>query len=157
MTVGLLVVEDTPASEDIRALIDANVRDNYETSPADSVHVFDAAALGSPYVTLWSARDAATRTLLGIGAIARLTATSVELKSMRTVEEARGRGVASQIVRTIRDVCRERGIEVIFLETGVEDFFAPARAMYAKLGFVECGPFGDYVEDSNTVFMTLRV
>ncbi len=32
--------------------------------------------------------------------------------------------------------------------------FAPARALYARFGFVECEPFADYVEDPYSVFMT---
>ena len=34
-------------------------------------------------------------------------------------------------------------------------YFLPARALYARHGFVECGPFGDYREDPNSVFMTV--
>ena len=33
--------------------------------------------------------------------------------------------------------------------------FAAARALYARCGFIETGPFGDYVPDPNSVFMTL--
>ena len=29
-----------------------------------------------------------------------------------------------------------------------------ARALYASRGFTECGPFGTYVLDPNSVFMT---
>jgi putative acetyltransferase len=32
--------------------------------------------------------------------------------------------------------------------------FEPARKLYASFGFELCGPFGKYVEDPNTVFMT---
>jgi putative acetyltransferase len=35
------------------------------------------------------------------------------------------------------------------------DAFAPARGLYAHFGFVGTGPFGDYVLDPNSVFMTL--
>ncbi|RYJ07213.1 MAG: GNAT family N-acetyltransferase, partial [Actinomycetales bacterium] len=41
------------------------------------------------------------------------------------------------------------------LETGSQDYFAPARRLYARHGFVECGPFGDYVVDPSSVFMSL--
>jgi putative acetyltransferase len=33
-------------------------------------------------------------------------------------------------------------------------FFAPARALYTKAGFVPCAPFGGYVDDRHSVFMT---
>ena len=32
--------------------------------------------------------------------------------------------------------------------------FAAARALYKRYGFSYCEPFGDYVEDPNSVFMT---
>ena len=50
-----------------------------------------------------------------------------------------------------------RGYRRVSLETGSQDFFRPARTLYAKYGFVECGPFGDYVLDPNSVFMTLEL
>jgi len=31
----------------------------------------------------------------------------------------------------------------------------PRAGLYAAEGFVECGPFGDYVDDPFSVFMTL--
>ena len=42
----------------------------------------------------------------------------------------------------------------ISLETGSMAFFSPARLLYAKAGFVLCPPFGSYIEDPNSVFMT---
>jgi len=34
-------------------------------------------------------------------------------------------------------------------------YFAPARALYERFGFVYCEPFGDYIPDPNSMFMTL--
>jgi len=34
--------------------------------------------------------------------------------------------------------------------------FEPARQLYARAGFTVCGPFGDYTDDPNSVFMTRR-
>ncbi|HYR83505.1 MAG TPA: GNAT family N-acetyltransferase, partial [Terriglobia bacterium] len=31
--------------------------------------------------------------------------------------------------------------------------FAPAHNLYTKFGFKTCGPFADYVEDPNSLFM----
>ena len=50
---------------------------------------------------------------------------------------------------------RRRGFARVSLETGSMDEFAPARNLYAGAGFVECGPYGPYREDPNSVFMTL--
>ena len=35
--------------------------------------------------------------------------------------------------------------------------FEPARRLYAVCGFSYCEPFGDYVNDPNSVFMTLEL
>jgi putative acetyltransferase len=43
------------------------------------------------------------------------------------------------------------------LETGSMAAFAPARALYSRFGFVTCGPFGDYILDPNSVFMTFEL
>ena len=45
----------------------------------------------------------------------------------------------------------------VSLETGTPDFFAPARRLYARHGFSECGPFGTYRPDPASTFMTLRL
>jgi putative acetyltransferase len=65
--------------------------------------------------------------------------------------------VASRILTTVIAECRNRGIRELNLETGSQDFFAPARALYAKHGFVERGPFADYVEDPGSVYLTLAL
>ena len=52
---------------------------------------------------------------------------------------------------------RETGLSRLSLETGSWPFFDPARELYRRHGFVECPPFGDYVLDSNSVFMTLEI
>ena len=49
---------------------------------------------------------------------------------------------------------RRRGYRRLSLETGSQPEFAPARALYARFGFVECGPFGDYRLDPCSTFMT---
>jgi len=54
----------------------------------------------------------------------------------------------------IEDAAR-RGIRRLSLETGSDDFFIPARTLYARAGFVECAAFGRYLPDPNSTFMTL--
>lgn len=78
-----------------------------------------------------------------------------EIKSMRTTASARGRGVATLILRHILDDARARDLERVYLETGTEDYFAPARRLYARNGFTECPPFAGYTLDPNSVFMEL--
>ncbi len=74
---------------------------------------------------------------------------------MHTAEQHRGRGVARLLVKYILRTARDRGYARLSLETGSMEAFAPARALYARFGFVETGPFGDYAEDPFSAFMTL--
>ena len=54
-------------------------------------------------------------------------------------------------------VARDRGLRRVSLETGSMDAFAPARALYARAGFLPCKPFGDYQPSTNSTFMTLEL
>jgi putative acetyltransferase len=128
------------------------IRARAETAPG-SAHALDLIALQSPDISFWTVwkNDA----LVGIGALKRLSSDHGEIKSMHTAEAARGRGVASAMLRHIIDAARANGIRRLSLETGSWDYFRPARALYARYGFVECAPFGDYSPDPNSVFMSL--
>jgi putative acetyltransferase len=47
------------------------------------------------------------------------------------------------------------GLSRLSLETGSWPYFSAAREFYGRHGFVECPPFGSYLPDPNSVFMTL--
>jgi putative acetyltransferase len=93
--------------------------------------------------------------LLGCGALKRLSAEHGEVKSMHTVESERRNGIGSAMLRHIIATARAETMSRLSLETGSWGYFRPARALYRKHGFVECAPFGDYVPDPNSIFMTL--
>ena len=67
---------------------------------------------------------------------------------MRTDPQLRGRGIGRTILAFLIDDARSRGIRRLSLETGADDFFAPARRMYARA-------FGRYAPDPLSTFMTL--
>jgi len=123
-----------------------------------SGHALDTSALRADGVTFWSAWEDDTRaTLVAIGALTMLTPDHGEVKSMHVAEGQRGRGYGAEMLRHIVAAARARGMARLSLETGSWPYFVPARAMYARHGFVECGPFGDYRPDPNSVFMTLAL
>ena len=122
------------------------------TAPG-SAHALEIAGLQSPDITFWTAWD--RDTLLAVGALKRLAEDHGEVKSMHTALSARRKGIGSAMLRHIIACARSRGISRLSLETGSWDYFQPAIALYRKHGFVECQPFDDYVEDPNSVFMTL--
>lgn len=120
-----------------------------------SAHALDLAAFRDPSITLWTAWEGDN--LLGVGAMKQLNGTEGELKSFHTVEAARGRGIAGKLVDEIVSFARSKGLTRLSLETGSWPYFTAARAFYSSKGFVECGPFNDYVEDENSVFMTREI
>jgi putative acetyltransferase len=128
------------------------LRARAETAPG-SAHALDLSGLRSPDVTFWCAWEGDA--LAGVGALKRLSADHGEVKSMHTAETMRRKGVGAAILRHILAWAQSRGMSRLSLETGSWPYFAPARALYARHGFVECPAFGDYRPDPNSVFMTL--
>jgi len=77
------------------------------------------------------------------------------VKSMHTLSAARRRGFAGKMLRHIIDAARARKMSRLSLETGSSAYFQPAVALYQAHGFVLCDPFEGYVEDPNSLFLTL--
>jgi len=66
-------------------------------------------------------------------------------------------GIGALLLDHLIEEGRNRGYKVFFFETGAMEFFIPARRLYEKFAFEYCGPFGDYREDPNSVFMKKRL
>lgn len=139
----------------VHALLQEHLLSMHELSPPESVHALDLARLRQPEITFWTAWEG--QVLVGCGALKELDRAHGEVKSMRTPNAHRRQGVGRAILRHIIEVARSRSYERLSLETGSMEAFAPARRLYASFGFTRCGPFGEYVEDPHSVFMTLRL
>jgi len=136
----------------IVALLQAHLQNLAVLSPPESMHALDIDALRKPEITFWSVWDG--EELAGCGALKELDAQHAEIKSMRTALAHLRKGVASRLLQHIVDEARRRNYRRLSLETGAGDAFVPARTLYAKFGFKPCGPFAEYVDDPNSVFMT---
>lgn len=134
------------------ALLQEHLDWMHRISPPESVHALDLDALRRPDISFWTLWDG--EALAGCGALRELAQGQGEVKSMRTAQTHLRRGVAARMLEHILAEARRRGYARLSLETGSMDYFAPARALYARAGFSPCGPFGDYVDDPNSVFMT---
>lgn len=141
--------------ERVQRLLADHLADMHATSPPESVHALDLDALRGPGLAFWSAWDG--EVALGCAALKTLDGDDVELKSMRTDAAARGRGVASALLGHVVGQARARGAARMLLETGAEDFFAPARRLYERNGFVERGPFASYTDDPLSRYYELRL
>jgi len=146
---------DDLSRPEIHALLNEHLQSMYELSPPESVHALDLEHLRRPGITFWSAWDGSV--LLGCGALKELDPKHGEIKSMRTPNTLRRRGAGRAILAHIIAVARSRAYERLSLETGSMQAFKPAQRLYESFGFTYCGPFGEYVEDPNSVFMSLRL
>ena len=125
-----------------------------QTAP-ESAHALDLSGLRAPDIQFWSAWEGDHVT--GVGALKRLSGCHGEVKSMHTAAAHRRKGVASAMLRHIIAAAQHMGLSRLSLETGSWAYFDPARELYRRHGFVECPPFGCYVPDPNSVFMTLAL
>jgi putative acetyltransferase len=139
----------------VHALLEEHLRNMYEVSPPESVHALDLDKLRHPSISFWSAWEGDL--LVGCGALKQLNPRHGEIKSMRTPAALRRRGAGRAMLAHIIAVARARAYERLSLETGSQDAFQPAQALYESFGFARCGPFEGYAEDPYSVFMTLRL
>jgi putative acetyltransferase len=150
---GTIAVDD-PRRADVRALIARHLAFSREQTPIADVHALDLEALVEPDVTFFSCRGD-DGTLLAVGALRMLDAGHAELKSMHTVEAARGHGMGRAMVDHLVDVARSRGVARVSLETGTGPAFAAAQRLYERAGFRPCEAFGTYVNGPHNQCMTL--
>jgi putative acetyltransferase len=149
----MVVVEvDDPRAEDVRALLETHLAFSLSTTPAQYSFALGVDQLVDPLVTFFSAR--AGGELLGVAALKHIDRDHVELKSMHTRQERRRQGVGERLAGALLAAAASRGYRRVSLETGSTPEFAPARALYSKLGFQLCGPFGDYQPSPYNTFMT---
>lgn len=150
---ALRIENDDPAHADVTALLQTHAAFALEESPPDTCHFLDVAGLKTPDITFWSARKDGA--LLGVVALKTLSGTDGEVKSMHVAEAARGQGAARALMEHLIAQARQQGLQKMWLETGNTKGFQAALALYAKLGFTQCPPFGGYQETDFNVFMAL--
>ena len=146
---------DDVSRPQVLELLEEHLRNMYELSPPEKVFAFDASKLRAPGISFWTIWDG--ETLLGCAALKELSPSQGEIKSMRTPVSMRGRGAGRALLAHILNVARSRHYEALFLETGIHPAFCAAQTLYRSVGFQPCGPFGQYRENANSVFMSMRL
>lgn len=151
----LLLARESPMSRDLDLLFDRHRRDMQADTPPESIHMLPRAALDQPGIDFFVLRERGRP--CAMGAIRRIGPDHGELKSMHVLDEDRGRGLSVVLLDGLIAHARAAGLARLSLETGIQPTFAAARGLYARAGFRECPPFGDYGPDPNSVFMTLTL
>jgi putative acetyltransferase len=143
---------DDLTGEATLALVAAHLSGMRAASPPESVHALDIDGLRRAHISFWSAW--VDDELAGIAALSRLDDERGEIKSMRVADAFLGRGIGRALLRHVIAVARERGMRSLWLETGAQDDFLPARRLYESEGFSPCPPFAGYADDPLSVFFT---
>jgi len=146
---------DNLKGPEVAALLAEHLRWMRSVSPPESTHALDLEELRRPEITFWCVWDG--EELAGCGALKKLSPAHGEIKSMRTAENYLRRGIAAMLLQHIIREARRRGYRRLSLETGSMAYFEPARRLYANAGFKLCPPFANYMEDPNSVFMSMEL
>ena len=149
------IKRDDLTGPEIQELLREHLVNMAEHSPPESIHALSLEELRQPNITFWSVWHGGE--LLGCGALKELDPQHGEIKSMRTASAHRRKGVAARLLEYILGEAKRRKYKRVSLETGSMDAFIPAHRLYANFGFKECGPFADYAEDPNSLFMTIEL
>jgi putative acetyltransferase len=146
---------DDLSRPEVTEILKEHLTSMFVHSPPESVPALPIEGLRSSDITFWSVWE--NGELLGCGALKELDPQHGEIKSMRTASAHLRKGVARAVVHHVIAEAKRRGYRRLSLETGSMIAFKPARQLYAACGFTYCEPFGDYVNDSNSVFMTMEL
>lgn len=135
---------------DVKSLLDFHFAQMRGNSPSGACHVLPSDGLSAPDISVWTVRE--NGELLGVGALKALSGDHAEIKSMRTVPAALGRGVGTAMLGHLLNEAGKRGHRRVSLETGSTEPFAAALRLYERRGFVPCEPFGGYPDTPFTRF-----
>ena len=145
----MIIVEETnPHDPEATALLRQSHTLMQSLFPPEDNYYLDIDQLTAPNIHFYTAREGDTR--LGTGAL-MIKPGYGEVKSMFVSEAARGKGVGAALLRQIEDTAHAADLPVLKLETG--NVLHAAHRLYARHGFVPCGPFGDYVDAKSSIFM----
>ncbi len=151
----LTLTRESPLADDLGLLFQRHHDHCHIDTPPESIHMMDRAGLAASDIAFYVLRDAGQP--LAMGAVKVIEPGHGEIKSMHVLDEARGRGLARGMVDYLIAEAERMGLSRLSLETGAQDSFAAARALYRAAGFVDCAPFIGYREDPMSVFMSRAV
>jgi putative acetyltransferase len=142
-------------SKELVDLVSLHKKQMLALSPPGSSHALSLDGLKKPNIMVWSQFD--DKELIGCGALKVISSELGEIKAMHTVEKRRGEGHGKKMLTHIINEAKKIGLKRLSLETGAQPGFFGARRLYESFGFSYGGPFGDYLEDANSVFMNLDI
>lgn len=149
MEKGQLFSLESPDQPEIVALIEE--LDAYQTPlyPTESYYGVDISALSATNV-LFAVGRSSDGAAAACGALL-VNPTYGELKRMFTKPAFRGKGFAGGLLAILEKEARQRRCFHLMLETGYLQ--REAISFYESHGYRRRGPFGEYEDDPNSLFM----
>ena len=148
-------IESNFEDPEVNQLLKKHFVELRSVSPKGSTHVLDIEGLQNKSIKFWSIYE--NHKLIGCGALKFLDSNHGEFKSIRVADSFRKKGYGKKVISVLFEKSKELGINKISVETGSGEFFLPARRLFKEFGFEECEPFGHYVNDSNSCYMSLEI
>ena len=148
-------IESNFEDPEVNQLLKKHFVELRSVSPKGSTHVLDIEGLQNKSIKFWSIYE--NDELIGCGALKFLDSNHGEFKSIRVADSFRKKGYGKKVISVLFEKSKELGINKISVETGSGEFFLPARRLFKEFGFEECEPFGHYVNDSNSCYMSLEI
>tara|TARA_S200000501_G_scaffold251115_1_gene235345 strand:- start:22 stop:477 length:456 start_codon:yes stop_codon:yes gene_type:complete len=148
-------IESNFEDPEVNQLLKKHFVELRSVSPKGSTHVLDIEGLQNKSIKFWSIYE--HHKLIGCGALKFLDSNHGEFKSIRVADSFRKKGYGKKVISVLFEKSKELGINKISVETGSGEFFLPARRLFKEFGFEECEPFGHYVNDSNSCYMSLEI
>ena len=129
------------ATEDARALVGELDALLNADSPPENRHGYSIERIFQSGVLFFIAR--LDGEAVGCGGVA-LDDGFAEIKRMYVRPPARGRNVATALMKRLEEEARARNVRRLVLETGDNRY--AAIKFYQRQGFTRCGPFGPYLD-----------
>ena len=148
MEINMFITQERPDSEDASALIfelEANLEPLY---PKESQHGFSIEKLLQEKVDFFVTRVDGKPA--SCGAIKLFDVDYGEVKRLYVRPKFRGLGLGKLMLNHLADFAKDNGVYVLRLETGI--YQTEAIGLYERVGFKKIGPFGEYQEDSLSIF-----
>ncbi len=149
----ILITPSLPTTPVARALIaELEATLEHPEYPPEAQYGYSVEKLiteGVAFFTIWVNNEPA-----GCGGIQFYGDEYGELKRMYVRPTYRGLGLGKKLIEHLEEVARQRGVNVLRLETGT--FQHEAIGLYEKMGFRQIPVFGEYRESAVNVFYEKR-
>lgn len=145
---SLTIASESPVTEDGFTLIEGSEAALRAVYSEDECFTFTAAELDDPAISFLVAREDG----MALGCVALVDCNGYgEVKRLFVRPEARGKALGEQLMVALEAQASAQGLPGVKLETGAK--LSAAVALYQRLGYAECGPFGDYELHPASLFM----